>query len=57
MVEFDDEERTIYHALAKNASIEKVIYKGNGIDVIPGSQRMARIDLLNRPGFAGGSNS
>ena len=45
VVQFDDEGRTIYHALTKGTPIQEVIFKGEGIDLVPASQRLGRINM------------
>ena len=45
VVQYDDEGRTIYHALTKGASVRDVIYRGEGIDLVPASQRLGRINM------------
>jgi chromosome partitioning protein len=45
LIEFDDLGKTLYQGMVQKTPVEQIIYKGQGLDIIPGSIRLARIEL------------
>ena len=45
LLELDQQGRTLYQGLTQKADAEKVIFKGEGLDIIPSSIRLARVEL------------